>query len=190
MKRNHLFSPEFYIIHHQISQKLNKKDEILLLGSSSLIDKSLGQKLLKLISPLQNNPFNYRNERFMISSHTPKPKLQDIISQMQHYQQYTAQILPKKQISQVTAAFNNPAVQAKFKQMADPDIARLMKVVGHNMDAMPTSSTPAIFSLKQNKFLNEINGLLYRDNIELYTLIENIFVKFIPMFEWCLNIKC
>eukprot|EP01084_Bolivina_argentea_P083247 150753_1 len=175
MKRNHLFSPEFYIIHHQISQKLNKKDEILLLGSSSLIDKSLGQKLLKLISPLQNNPFNYRNERFMISSHTPKPKLQDIISQMQHYRQYTAQILPAVQAKY---KLNNPAVQAKFKQMiekrtsvqqimSDPDIAQLMKVVGDN-DHVPTSFTPAIFSLKQNKFLNEINGLLYRDNIELY----------------------
>eukprot|EP01084_Bolivina_argentea_P083250 150756_1 len=158
MKRNHLFSPEFYIIHHQISQKLNKKDEILLLGSSSLIDKSLGQKLLKLISPLQNNPFNYRNERFMISSHTPKPKLQDIISQMQHYTQY-------KQILPITS-------EKQYDSDSDSDI-----------DEIAISSTPAIFSLKQNKFLNEINGLLYRDNIELYTLIEKIFIKFIPMFE-------
>ena len=54
---------------------------------------------------------------------------------------------------------------------------------------MPMSLCPAIFSLSQYQFQTEINGLLYKDNIALYALIENIFIKMIPMFEAVLNKK-
>ena len=37
------------------------------------------------------------------------------------------------------------------------------------------------------RFITEINGLLYRKNIGLYAVIENIFIKFIPMFEHLLG---
>ena len=43
--------------------------------------------------------------------------------------------------------------------------------------------------MTEYQFINEINGLLYKKNITLYALIENIFIKMIPMFESLLNIK-
>ena len=54
-------------------------------------------------------------------------------------------------------------------------------------DKMSISISPTIFYLKDLKFTTEINGLLYKDNVKLYRLIEKAFIKFIPMFEWCLG---
>ena len=54
---------------------------------------------------------------------------------------------------------------------------------------LPISLTPTIFSLKEYKFMTEINGLLYKQNVALYALIENVFLKMIPMFEDLLNMK-
>ena len=47
---------------------------------------------------------------------------------------------------------------------------------------IPITLTAAIFSLKDYKFMTEMNGLLYKENITLYAVIENIFIKIIPMF--------
>ena len=44
-------------------------------------------------------------------------------------------------------------------------------------------------SVKENKFITEINGLLHKQNVALYTLIEKIFLKFIPLFEVLLDME-
>ena len=36
---------------------------------------------------------------------------------------------------------------------------------------------PTIFSLKENKFITELYGLLCRENVALYTVIEKYFLS-------------
>ena len=55
--------------------------------------------------------------------------------------------------------------------------------------AMPMVLAPTIFSLREYKFMNEINGLLNKSHVTLYGLIENVFMKFIPLFEYLLQMK-
>ena len=62
-----------------------------LLKSNKLIDPKIGQQLTKLIKPLQNNSYNYRDPQFIkrvSKDNKDKPKLQEIICQYQHYRQY------------------------------------------------------------------------------------------------------
>ena len=75
---------------------ISKEDSeaVLLVKSSKIIDTKYGQQLVKLIKPLQNNPYNYRDpkfvdvepqlsveQRFYILNFKPpeKPKLQELI---------------------------------------------------------------------------------------------------------------
>eukprot|EP01084_Bolivina_argentea_P283788 486129_1 len=264
---NPIFYNAQYLFHsfNRISEnsimkhKMDTNSQILLLRSSSLIDKKYGQKLQQLIKPLQKNKYNYRDPRFIISDPftLPKPRLQTLINQIKHYQQYK-QIFHKVKLTRLQTLINQIKHYQQYKQIFHNDKttihskikltrlkSRILKI--HQLDAsaqsqqshnpkpskpryiykqrpsrrrrgrepmpthrhsklphhtatnnisanvendeIPIGATPAIFSLAKQKFITEINGLLFKDNTELYTVIAYIFAQFLPMFEWCLDIK-
>ena len=173
-----LFVYEYKEFHHQIkyNQLTNATDDSkvwpIMLQSNKLIQPRIAQELKLSIEPLQEKQYNYRDSRFINASekNVSKPKLQEIIYQYEHFSHY-------KQLKSLMEYYhferNGYADTVNIDEPKDKDIVATL--------------CPAIFSLKELRFKTEINGLLHKNNIELYTLIEQIFVKFIPMFEALLN---
>ena len=76
-------------------------------------------------------------------------------------------------------------IQILLKYDAFKDDTLTMNEMKDNM--MTICLCPTMFSLKANKFITEINGLLYKQNITLYTLIGELFLTFISLFEVLLD---
>ena len=57
-----------------------KRQRPIFLKSNKLIHKDTGHQLIKLIKPLQDNPFNYKDSQFINSSFDDreKPKLRQL----------------------------------------------------------------------------------------------------------------
>ena len=229
-------------------------NRVFLLRSNKLIDPNIGRQLTKLIKPLQSNPYNYRDPKFIQSKSYPhddknKPKLQEIICQFQNYRQYKQLDVSMKKLAKIkarkeranrpfamrsanTISPQHPVFQplhpswnagshfafradSSAQMTEDPEEwhyaeadLELGQLLSANKDSlmsdmtvvidkddtehmngiddtdMPISFCPAIFSLKEYKFMTEINGLLYKKNVALYALIENVFIKMLNMFSW------
>lgn len=170
-----------------------------IIKSASLMEQETVEKILKLIKPLQQKQHNYRDPQFIQATYgrtgygstKNKPKLQEIIAQHQHYRQYKQlkQLMISKNIIKESSddeMKQNEEDPEKTEKSGDDDTANLN---GVSDGMLPVSLTPAIFLLKEARFITEINGLLHGDNTDLYQLIGDVFMKMLPVFEKLLNMK-
>ena len=157
-----------------------------------LIDKDIRDQLIEAVKPLQNNLHNYRNAELVTTlskyDGKEKPKCQELIHQFAFYKQYKQlRTLMKYHLDGKVEFESYPNMHRYYE--FKPDADGLDDMYGIEDHLLPVSLTPAIFSMRKQKFITEINGLLYRENVELYALIEKIFIKLIPMFECVMDKK-
>eukprot|EP01084_Bolivina_argentea_P105900 189666_1 len=148
--------------HYNVSNIHNVSSNLTLLRSNKLIDINISKQLIKLIKPLQNNKYNYRNKQFVNSliNNSEKPKLQELIYQFAHYEQY-------KQLKSLMNRFEIISDNDSDDSDNNNDNITTIKVAKDYK--MPIGLAPTIFDLKTNKFITEINGLSYDNNIKLYS---------------------
>ena len=188
---------------YQFTSEDLKQGEVILLRSNKIIEPQFGKQLTKLIESLESVPINNSNE-------DNQPSLREIIRKHQHFRQYK-QLFTMEDIRQghknifgdieyseesidfvdeldadTMREFGFEAPENTDKKELEDDTEKMNDIKDrHMLDSL----CPAIFSLKEYKFMTEINGLLCKENIALYALIENIFIKMLSMFEWLLDRK-
>eukprot|EP01084_Bolivina_argentea_P195034 334685_1 len=179
----------------------------ILLRSNNLIDSKIGKQLNNLIKPLRNQQFindkTISNPKVqeLIPQFQHFKQYKQLKSLMEPYKKLIISwdspiIIPEfRGLPYVHDNYNKsqlrPAVDITFTNQSNININtnKLIDVIaaigsdeqdiGDEYDdrLIPICLVPTIFSLDTYSFMTEINGLLFKNNVILYSLIENIFIK-------------